>query len=494
VRRFPRYDIIDPVPDGTAPSFDSRTAPPSIKPALLIRVSAVALLVFVLWLDSRTPVGIADPVVYVVPVLLFVWAGRWWEPLVAAAMATLLTFAGIYLSPPGVGVELAYINRPLAILTVWATAGFVAFYRVVVEQVTRQAARARTAAAESMERLEEIRYALDQSAIVAATDPRGIITYANDKFCEISKYSREELLGQDHRIINSGYHPKEFIRELWRTIAQGGLWRGEIRNRAKDGSIYWVDTTIVPLLDTNGKPRQYLAIRYDITQRKLAEGRLRDQAALTQLGQLAAVVAHEVRNPLAGVRGTLQVLLSRMPPDMRDRDIIVAMIERIDSLNAKVEDILVYARPSQPKLQSVDVKPLVVEAAGVARAATGSACPTLEITGQTGLIQADPDLLRPVLLNLLLNACQASAGQPIQVVTSDEGETCHISIRDRGRGIPAEERERIFEPFYTTKRGGTGLGLAVVKRLTELQGGSIALRDREGGGTVAELVLPRAKG
>ena len=159
--------------------------------------------------------------------------------------------------------------------------------------------------------LEQIRYALDQAAIVAVTDQRGIITYVNDKFCEISKYSRDELIGQDHRIINSAYHPKEFIRDLWRTIAQGHTWRGEIRNQAKDGSIYWVDTTIVPLLEADGKPRQYLAIRSDITQRKVAEQQLADQAALAQLGQLAAVVAHEVRNPLAGVKGSLQVLRSR---------------------------------------------------------------------------------------------------------------------------------------------------------------------------------------
>src|ERR687887_1634764 len=189
---------------------------------------------------------------------------------------------------------------------------------------------------DSVRLLEEIRYALDQAASVAITDQRGAITYVNDKFCEISKYSRDELLGQDHRIINSGYHPKEFIRGLWRTIAQGNVWRGELRNRAKDGSIYWVDTTIVPLLNADGKPRQYLAIRSDITQRKAMEQQLADQAALTQLGQLAAVVAHEVRNPLAGVKGSLQVLRSRSNIDADDKRVIEAMIARLDALNAKV--------------------------------------------------------------------------------------------------------------------------------------------------------------
>jgi PAS domain S-box-containing protein len=349
---------------------------------------------------------------------------------------------------------------------------------------------AQQVAYEAVRALEQFKYALDQAAIVAITDQRGVITYVNDKFCTISQYSRDELIGRDHRLINSATHPKDFIRDLWRTIAQGQVWRGEIRNRAKSGSFYWVDTTIVPLLDERGRPRQYLAIRYDITERKAVEAKLREQAALAQLGELAAIVAHEVRNPLAGLRGSLQILATRLPPEMRERQIVGTMVERIDALNERVHDILLFAGSGKAKIQPVTLAPVLGDVIASATAAVTDS-PPVEASGDPAVVLADPELLRELLLNLLLNACQASVGTgPIVLSTTVVGETCRVAILDRGPGIPDDIRHRVFEPFFTTKHGGTGLGLAIVKRLADLQNGTVSLEDREGGGTAAVVTLP----
>src|SRR5688572_29281681 len=215
--------------------------------------------------------------------------------------------------------------------------------------------------------LGDLKRALDHAAIVATTDVTGRITYVNDKFVEISGYSPQELIGQGHRIINSGYHPKEFIRNLWVTIANGRVWHGEIRNRAKDGTLYWVDTTIVPFLDGRGKPYQYIAIRADITARKAAEDRLAQQAALARLGQMAAVVAHEVRNPLAGIKGAIQVLMSRRAAGDTELPVMRDVVARIDSLGELINDLMLFARPRPPRPSTFPLRPLLLEAVSLLR-------------------------------------------------------------------------------------------------------------------------------
>jgi PAS domain S-box-containing protein len=344
--------------------------------------------------------------------------------------------------------------------------------------------------------LQSLKYAIDQSAIVATTNTHGTITSVNDKFCEISKYTRDELLGQDHRILNSGFHSKEFIRDLWVTIANGKVWRGELRNRAKDGTHYWVDTTIVPFLDATGKPYQYMALRYEITDRKRSEERLREQAALTRLGEMAAVVAHEVKNPIAGIRGALQVIMGRMPADQRDRAVIAEIMLRLDSLNGIVEDLLLYARPRQPKHEAIDIRVLIESIGTLLKRDPALAGITLDVRGGSRPLVGDSEQLHILMQNLLLNAAQAMKGQGIIDVTlrADGGE-CRITIRDRGHGITPEVREKAFEPFFTTKHRGTGLGLAIARRIVDVHHGRIELdgaRHDDGGGTVVTVCLPYA--
>jgi PAS domain S-box-containing protein len=469
-------------------------APPIDQNIVWIRTGVALLTAAIFWADTVTPMGVAVPGLYVAPTLLYIAGGRYWEPLAVAAAATILIVVGMYVTPAGGSADIAMVNRPIEALAVWFSAALVAHYRRTLAQWASQYQADQRARHESVQRLEEIRQALDQAAIVATTDHRGSITYVNEKFCEISQYSREELLGQDHRIINSGYHPKEFFRELWHTIAQGRVWRGEIRNRAKNGSYYWVDTTIVPFLNAEGKPRQYLAIRSDITARKRAEQQLADQAALAQLGQLAAVVAHEVRNPLAGVKGSLQILRSRTATGEQDRHVIDAMITRLDTLNAKVEDILRFARPRTPSFEAFDVRSVLLDAMASAHAGAGAGadCHGFAAPQATATVTADREMLRAVFLNLLLNACQSGTTAPVEIVVEVAHDRCRVTIADSGTGIPPDTTPRVFEPFYTTKKTGTGLGLAIVQRLVALQNGTIDLRARDGGGTIAEVTIPLA--
>ncbi len=365
----------------------------------------------------------------------------------------------------------------------------------------------------SLKELADIKLALDQSTIVAITDQRGIINYVNDGFCRISKYPREELLGQDHRIINSGYHPKEFIRDLWTTIAASQVWKGEIRNRAKDGSIYWVDTTIVPFLNSEGKPYQYVAIRHDITQRKLAEEQVLQQAAelqraaqLSFVGELAAGLAHEIKNPLAGIQGAVDILIRRRDKNDPEREALEGMRHEVERIDSTVRALLDRARPRLVSVRASSLTDIVGRAVSLARAQLTSAATRghrvsidFEPPSDPIIIPIDPAQIEDAVLNLIINAIEAADGDgqvTIRIARSqndraeDFEDEAIVEVSDNGRGISEEDLTRIFNPFFTTRPGGTGLGLPAVRRIARAHGGGVEVSSSPGKGSTFTIRLP----
>ncbi len=363
----------------------------------------------------------------------------------------------------------------------------------------------------SLRELADIKFALDQSTIVAITDQRGIINYVNDAFCRISKYSRDELLGQDHRIINSGYHPKEFIRDLWTTIAAGQVWKGEFRNRAKDGSFYWVNTTIVPFLDAEGKPYQYIAIRHEITRLKQAEEKILQQSAelkhaaqLSFVGELAAGLAHEVKNPLAGIQGTVDILIRRREMSDPETEALQAIRHEVERIDGTVRALLDRARPRVVSVRACSLTEIVGRAVNLARAQSrNEASPgyrvkiEFEPPADPIIIPIDAPQIEDAVLNLIINAIEAADGDgqvKIRVAQDDRDtdfeDEAIVEVSDNGRGISEADLLRIFSPFFTTRPGGTGLGLPAVRRIARAHGGGVEVKSSLGTGSTFTLHLP----
>jgi PAS domain S-box-containing protein len=364
---------------------------------------------------------------------------------------------------------------------------------------------------QSLKELADIKFALDQSTIVAITDQRGIINYVNDEFCRISKYSREELLGQDHRIINSGYHSKEFIRELWTTIAAGQVWKGELRNRAKDNTIYWVDTTIVPFLNSEGKPYQYVAVRHDITQRKLAEEQVLKQAAelqraaqLSFVGELAAGLAHEIKNPLAGIQGAVDILIRRRDKNDPEREALEGMRHEVQRIDNTVRALLDKARPRLVSVRQTSLTEVVQQAVNVARAQAygateGKLTLVFEPPDDPIMVRIDPGQIEDAVLNLIINAIEAAGDEGVVTIAVSQQEQrlsgaaeaeAIVEISDNGCGISEENLTQIFNPFFTTRTGGTGLGLPAVRRIARAHGGGVRVDSTVGVGSTFTLHLP----
>ena len=349
--------------------------------------------------------------------------------------------------------------------------------------------------------LDVYRKIVDHHAIVAETDTTGTILSANDAFCRISGYSREELIGKNHRILNSGLHPTSMWSEMYKTVANGGFWHGEICNRNKKGEIYWVDTTIAPLFDDSGKVRGYFAIRADITSLKVAQAQA--ESSSRSKSEFLANMSHEIRTPMTAILGYADILAEHGHHGLSSNDSIVC-IDTIkkngEHLLSIINDILDISKIEAEKMtaEKIEVSPvqIVQDVTELMRVKSKAKGLSLDVQFPHSIpkrIFTDPTRLRQILVNLVGNAIKFTevGGVTISVRMDEQvSERIVFDIMDTGIGLSEEQIARLFRPFeqadtsMTRKFGGTGLGLRISKRLAEILGGDITVRCLPNGGSV----------
>lgn len=350
--------------------------------------------------------------------------------------------------------------------------------------------------------MESINCALNMNALVSATDNKGTIIEANSKFAEVSGYSEAELLGNDHRMINSGYHDKAFWKDMWDTISQGKIWRGIVKNKAKNGSNYWVDSTITPIKGKDGQIEKYLSIRQDVTQRiqyeeELKAAKERAEAANIAKSSFLANMSHEIRTPLNSVIGFTDLLLKTKLNNTQQQ--YMSLIHQSGNILLDlINDILDFSKIEAGKLElsyeRTDLWELVSQVGDIVKYKVNEKGIELLLNLSPNLPRyawVDPVRIRQILVNLVGNAVKFTEEGEIEIGISalpgkDENgyQGLRFVVRDTGIGIAEERKDKILEAFtqedYSTTRkyGGTGLGLTISNKLLHLIGSQLEIQSR----------------
>lgn len=327
----------------------------------------------------------------------------------------------------------------------------------------------------SVNELIDLKFALDASSIVAITDQKGTIKYVNNQFCKISKYSREELLGQDHRIINSGYHSKEFFTDLWKTISSGQVWKGEIKNKAKDGTYYWVDTTIVPFLDENGNPYQYLAIRHEVTQRKNAEEEL--QKMMTRIIDVQEDerkrLSRELHDGIGQNLYSHLITINRLQAEI-SHPLLDQMQDEATEIIEELRDLSWELRPSV--LDDLGLIPAI--RSYLVRYSEHHNINVHFDCYLTSRLSSNKEItIYRIIQEALTNVRKYADTEEATVTIRQIDEEIRVVIEDKGKGFDVEKVTR-------------GVGLFSMEERAKAAGGSIKVHSEEDKGTRVVLEIP----
>lgn len=360
------------------------------------------------------------------------------------------------------------------------------------------------------------RKALEETSAIAITDQYGRFTYVNESFCALSGFSKEELLGKTPKMLNSGYHSKEFYQDLWKTITSGSIWHGEIRNRHKSGRVYWSATTIMPFGDGKRYPHRYISIRNDISEIKNAkeehkrlistQTRLNEaeKAVLTR-DQFLSMTAHELQTPLTSLQLKLEMQLKKatlcaagLSKDEQLKAFSFAL-GRARKLSSMVSDLL-----DATKIISgvIALRPERMNLPRVIDEVLNQYHDDFEKEGISVSYSAPESLwgvwdkmrIEQVVINLLTNALKYGDKKPISVrVEERSGGRVVISVHDQGRGMSKEFAKKVFDKFSREKEGGvpgSGLGLWITDKIVRAHGGKVLIDSEVGMGSTFSVVLP----
>lgn len=460
---------------------------------------AIIGLIIVFTVDLLVPLGVAIGSFYVICFLFVFQENR--KTIVLFALITILlilikafAYYGVvqYTSYPD---NIVFSNRLISVFVVVITSILAIRHRTLLDKLNHQRELYIHLLEEANNKLEAMQQSIDTHLMYVMTNPEGIIIYANKRFCEASGYNEQELIGKSPRIIKSNFHPKEFYEHLWKTIAAGNMWRGEIKNKAKNGTYYWVDATVLPVKDKSGNIVQYLAMHNSIDERKKMEEQIKRNHQ--EMESFAYIATHDLKSPIVNISSLLHLMEESGGTNDQNRvfvDKIKLSVSQMQNTLTKLNDAVTHKSFSAADNEVLEFNKelnAVMESVSELIKSSGGIVQTDFSRAQ--FVRFNRTELHSILQNLITNALKFSRPgvvPQIQIKTSKNNSDVVLEISDNGAGIDLSlNKDKLFGLFkrFHKNSEGKGVGLYIVKSIIERHGGNIDVESKVNEGTTFRL-------